>query len=791
MLPSRFSHYSIIDKIGEGGMGEVYLAYDAALDRRVVIKVLSAKLAQDALAAKRLIREARAASSLDHTNICTIYEVGEFEGRHFIAMQYVEGQTLDAAAYSQTLGAGQALDIATQLAGALAAAHAKGIIHRDIKPQNIIVNTQGQVKVLDFGLSKQVAADPAAGGGGETQSLLTDRTVIIGTPAYMSPEQVRAEALDARSDIFSYGTVIYELLSGRHPFLRQSTGETLSAVLTFEPPPLRLCAPDVPEKLALIVSRCLDKDKEKRLRNGQELLDELKRPEEGAAARPAGSWLRGKYAAALLVPLLLILLGAALYPLYDQGRRTAPPAAQWRTESLAVLPLEHGGEADGLEYLSDGLVDSLINSFSQLSEVKVIARNSAFRYRGRQIDPAAVGRELRVQALLLGRIVRRDEDITLDMSLVDARDSRHVWGRKYTFRAEDTLRIQEAIAREVYERLRPRPSAQPAGAGPKHYTTDPEAYERYIKGRHFLNKRTEGDIRKGIEFFKQAIDLDPSYALAYTGLADSYALLAYPGYDSLPPAEAKALADAYVSRALEIDDTLAEAHASQAIVRYQFDWDWRRAEEGFRRAIELKPNYSVAHYWYSILLMAQGRREEALAESKKAQELDIISMIANVNIARAHYAARDYDAAVEAARHAVELDDKFFWGHYLLGLSHLQKGAHREAFAALRKCDELSPDHPSSLSALGYAYASTGDRPKALHTLERLKRSSGGKSIQSDLAMVYLGLGDKARALELLERACDARASSMLSLKTEPIYDSLREEPRFRALIARVGLDAR
>jgi eukaryotic-like serine/threonine-protein kinase len=792
VLPSLISHYSILSKLGEGGMGELYLAEDTILGRRVVIKVLSAKVAADEQARKRLIREAKTVSSLDHPNICTVYEVGEVEGRNFIAMQYVEGDTLDEYIDDRVVGFKEALDIASQIAEALAEAHAKGIVHRDIKPQNIIVNPKGQVKVLDFGLAKKSAVVPTTSRNAETVSLISEQHSIIGTIPYMSPEQACAEELDARSDIFSFGTVLYELLSGRHPFRRKSFGETISAILTVAPPSLD--RPDVPEKLERILFKCLEKDKTDRYQNGRDLADalsEINRGGSGDTRRSTRKWGRpAAYAAAALLLCLLALIGISFRSRLEGAGESQAGAA--RIESIAVLPFSKEGVDESLDYLSEGLTDNLINSLSQLPEVKVIARTSVLRYKDKEVDPVAVSRELNVRALLTGKLSQQDGGVVLSVALIDAQDNRHLWGDRYTFNPSDMLRVQSAIAREVSERLRLKLPAPGSANPPKSYTENSEAYQMYLKGRHFYNKRTEDGLRKGIEYFNRAIDLDPNYALAYAGLSDTYALLGAAGYEIVPPEEAMARARAAAAKAIEIDDTLAEAHTSIAVIKLQFDWDWVQAESEFRRAIELKPNYALAHYWYSIYLMAQGRHEEAIAESRKALELDPLSMIVGVNVARAYYFARRYDAAVESCRQVIDLDDKFAWAYYFLGLSYLQKGAYGEAVTAFQECVELAEGNETFLSTLGYAYAVSGDRVKATRLLKQLELKALTKRVApADMAVLYLGLGQTERALDSLEKACDERSNYVLGLKVEPVFDSLRNDPRYATLLSRIGLTPR
>ena len=788
--PQVISHYSILKKLGEGGMGEVYLAEDLTLHRKVVLKRLSSRIASDERSKRRLIREAQSASALDHPNICTIYEVGQDNGESFIAMQYVEGQILSTYARTRKVGISETVDIFSQIASALAESHRKGIIHRDIKPANIIINQQGLVKVVDFGLATRKPVATQSMGEVETQSLPSDPKAIIGTVPYMSPEQACAEELDPSSDVFSLGTVIYELSAGQHPFARKSFGETLSAILTTTPPPLSGLRPDVPPGFDRIITRCLDKDKRKRFQNGAELIAELtalKREMDAGRIAPSKRTISTRRTIFVAGVLLLITLAASF--IFYQGRwRRKVIAKPLEIHSLAVLPFNDDGSNESIAYLSDGLTDSLINSLAELSEVKVVARNSVFRYKGKDFDPESVGRELKVQALLTGKIAQQAEGVRLSVELVDARDNAHVWGAIYTFKDSDALKIQDSIAREIAERLRLGLQEPQQQNSPKSYTENHEAYQMYLRGRFFWNKRTANDLLKGIEFFQQAIALDPRYALAYAGLADSYVLLGSVGYDVIPPKEAMSKAEDAVAKALQIDGELAEAHNSAAIIKLQYTWEWEQADREFQRAIQLKPNLSVAHYWYSLYLMGMGRRDESIVESRKAQELDPLALIVGVNIARAYYLGRQYDLAINECRKVIELDDQFIWAHYFLGLCYIQKGMYAEAVAAFQKCMALSSRQGAFHSALAYTYAVSNQKAKARRILRMLEQTSTKAVAPSDLAIIYTGLGEKGRALQFLEKACDEHSSVMFGLNVEPMYDSLRSEPGFTAILSRLGL---
>ncbi|MEK6324036.1 MAG: protein kinase [Acidobacteriota bacterium] len=577
---TTISHYRILSRLGAGGMGEVYLAEDTKLARQVAIKVLPAGSIADERAHKRLIREAQSAATLDHPNICSIYEVGEEGSRSFIVMQYVKGETLAGRIQRNPMNLQEALDVAAQVADALTEAHSQGIIHRDIKPQNIMITARGQVKVMDFGLAKVVKERSLTVSEAETESLLTEPGTIIGTVPYMSPEQVRGETLDSRSDMFSFGAVVYEMVSGRQPFAAESAAATTSAILTTEPLPLARYSREAPAELERIVSKALRKDREERYQSARDLLIDLKslkhhrdleaeverskksisvaatggqaigeRTKESAtptreALAPATSSieyvitgvLRHKVPFAALALALITLAGVGVYLLSSGGKAI---------DSVAILPFVNVSADPNTEYLSDGITESLISSLSQLPNLKVMSRSSAFRYKGREIDPQAVGRELKVQAVLTGRVVQRGEGLAISLELVDARDNRQLWGEQYNRKLSDILAVQAEISREISQKLRLRLSGAEQKQLTKHHTENAEAYQLYLKGRHHWNKLAEEETKKAIEYFNRAIESDPSYVLAYAGLADCYSHLVLfgssPQKDTFPKAKAAAM----------------------------------------------------------------------------------------------------------------------------------------------------------------------------------------------------------------------------------------------------------
>ena len=782
----RLGRYEVKFQLGAGGMGEVYLAEDTQLGRRVAIKILPPEAVSDEHARKRLVREARAAATLDHPNICSIHEVGEEGGRSFIAMQYVEGDLLDVRMKRKPLELLESLVIAAQVADALAEAHAHSIIHRDIKPSNIIVDTRGQVKVMDFGLAKIVAG--AIDGEAETHSLLTTPGALLGTVPYMSPEQVRGEVLDARSDIFSLGVVLYEILSGRQPFASESVAASASAILTLEPPPLARFVPDTPDELQRIVRKCLEKDRKRRYQSARDLSIDLlnlqRRSDAGAitaeksTVQPRSNLRRLLFIALPLAVLAVVGITVYLLPLRGEA-----------IDSIAVLPFVNVNADPDMEYLSDGVTESLTNSLSQVPRLRMIAHSSVFRYKGKEIDPQTVGRELGVRAILLGRVTQRGDNLSISAELVDARDNSRIWGEQYSRKLADILQVQEEISREISDKLRLKLTGEEQNLVAKRYTENVEAYQLYLRGRYYWNQRNEESLRRGVDYFQQAIDKDPHFALAYSGMADSYSALGSVGISALPPREAMVKMKLAAQKALGLDDTLAEAHTSLADAKFRGDWDWSGAEREFKRALELKPNYAEGHQWYSQYLVAMGRYEESIAEGKRAQQLDPVSPGISRSLAFDYYLAHRYDQAIEEYQRALELDPNFFFAHWLLGLAYANRSMFEQAIAESQKAVELSGHGPGALGSLGHVYAASGRRDEAQQVLGELKELAKRRYVSPySVAAIYALLGDKDAAFEWLEKAYSDGAYGMLFLKSEPAWDGLRSEPRFQDVMRRVGL---
>ncbi len=823
---TRIGRYEIRSKLGEGGMGEVYQAIDIELGRTVAIKILPEGLATNEQRLQRFIQEAKAASALNHPHILTIHEIGTTGATRFIATEFIDGDTLRARIASG-MKLLEVLDIATQAAGALAAAHAAGIIHRDIKPENIMVRRDGYVKVVDFGLAKLTEPEGSTTDTeAPTRALVqTGAGTVMGTASYMSPEQAKGIDVDVRTDLWSLGAVLYEMITRHLPFAAETSPETISLILQKEPTPIRRYAPDVPAELERIVKKALTKDPEERYQTAKDLLIDLRSlkrklefdaeldrtapPElrtstltefgaassEGRASTtvsdaPAtssaeyiASGIKQHKLAAALVTMLLVggAIGLAYY-LHIRGSEVA-------IESIAVLPFQNRSTEPDSEYLSDGLAESLIYRLSQLPNLKVSPTSSVFAYKGQEIDPVAVGNQLRVNAVLSGRIVQRGENLTISAELVDVRHNKLLWGEHYERKMSELLQTQREMSREIVEKLKLRVSGQERGLA-KHYTESNEAYQLHLKGRFYWNKRNAEGMHKALGYFQQAIDIDPNFALAYTGLADTYALLGGPeaGGD-MPPNEMLPKAKAAALKALEIDDSLAEPHVSLGHVKCYYERDWAASERLYRRAIELNPNYAIAHHWYAIFLSIMGRHSEALAEIKRAVELDPLSLSINTWHGHILALAGQPDQGIDQLRKTLEMDSNFILARYRLGTAYEQKGMYDDAIKQFMQVLALPGGNLLGKAGLAHAYASAGKREEAQKILGELLKLSEQTYVSSfQLALIYIALGDNDKAFARLDEADKARELNVLRLKVDPRFARLRSDPRFDSLVRRVGI---
>jgi serine/threonine protein kinase/Tfp pilus assembly protein PilF len=789
MIGQTISHYRILEQLGAGGMGVVYKAHDSRLDRPLALKLLPEKLAQQPQALERFRREARAASALNHPGICTIYDIGEQDGRAFIAMEFIDGETLRAHIHGQALGLEETLKLGIEIAEALDAAHTEGIIHRDIKPANIFVTKRGQVKVLDFGLAKLVPKG-VAGGDGDVAGESSDSTSIVGiisgTPSYMSPEQIRGDDLDARTDIFSLGLVLYEMATGRQAFGGGTGGAIIEAVLTRPPVSVRTINPGMPPRLEEIIDKALQKDRDQRYQRAADVLadlQQLKRDTE-TGQRPTEGNTESVQA---LNPGPLSATGKQESRTSTGQAGTRPARVSKVVGSLAVLPFENVSRDPENEYLSDGIPGSLINILATVPRLRVIAQSTVVRYKGRTIDPQAVGRELNVHAVLTGRMMQSGSALRIGTELVDVATGSQLWGAQFDRKAGDIFAIQDEMSSEISERLRLQLSRSEKKRMVKRHTEDADAYRLYLQGRHHWNRWTEEGFYKAIGYFEQAIEKDPGYALAYTGLAESYVLLGWNSYltakDAFPRGKAAAMT------ALQLDPDLGEAHTPLAAALWLYDWKWQDAESEFNRSLELSPAYPTANHWYAEYVMTMGRQAEAIARMKNSQELDPLSLIISVAIGWACYMARRYDDAVEQLLRTVDLDPNYPITHWILGLLYRKTGRYDLAISAGEKGVELSGGSPMMRAALAHTYGESGRAGEARQVLADLTELAKHRYVAPHFcAGIYIGLGEYDRALECLEKSYEEHCHWLIYLHIDPSMDALRGSPRFQDLAKRVGL---
>ena len=765
------SHYRLEERLGAGGMGLLYRATDRALGRAVAIKLLARHLVSDPTAKARFIQEARAASALDHPNIGTVHDIGEVGGELFIVMALYEGETLRQRLEKGRLSVDELVLILRQVALGLEAAHRAGIVHRDIKPSNLFLTSSGAVKILDFGVAKLL---------GDSQAQLTQAGEPIGTVLYMSPEQLSGEQVDARSDLWSLGALAYEALTGVSPFRTESSAATTKRILNNDPLSVAT-VPGVPSWLAELVSQLLQKDPAARPQSASELLKRLDKPLPSSALMPSAprsTSLRRSVLAPLIVAIVAV--GAGGLYLYLQHRSAN------KVKSLIVLPFVNVAANPDAEYLSDGIADGLINSLSQIPELRVIARTTAFRYKGKELDFEGLRRQLSVDSVLSGRVQQVGNTLVIQADLVDTGTGSQLWGEQYKRPLADALFIQEDITKAIAEKLRPRLAPDVHDRVTRRYTENSEAYQRYLKGSFFLGKRTKDGFIKSREYFQQAIALDPNYALAYSELAASYTLA--PEFASEPGSEAYPQARRHALKALALDDQLAEAHVSLGLVGVG-TWDWTTAGKEYKRAIELNPNLSRAHNSYGVYLNAMGRREEAIAEYRMAQQLDPANRFPASNIGSNSCDLGQYERGIPALKDVLALDPTFMPAYLGLARCYLHQKKYAEAIAALEEARSLRLNSRGIVGLLAYADAVSGNRDDALKILEELKSAAEtDDDALVRVAQVYIGLDDKERAFEWLEKAYQRRAHWLRALKVDFAYDPLRSDPRFNDLLRRVGL---
>jgi serine/threonine-protein kinase len=794
---TKLGAYEIVEMVGAGGMGEVYRARDTVLGREVAIKILPPIFSRDADRLRRFEQEARAAAALNHPNILSIHQLGVHDGAPYLVSELLEGETLRSRLEQGALPASTTVDYTFQLVGGLAAAHEKSIVHRDLKPENIFLTTHGLVKILDFGLAK--LRRPEELGPPETamtQGSGTMPGIVMGTLGYMSPEQVRGQQVDHRSDIFALGAIFYEMLSGKRAFQGNTPADTLTAILIHDPPSLIGTSPNITAPLERIIRRCLEKEPNERFQSAKEVGFALKALSDVPASVRADS---GK-APAVRIPqqltaqatlglaglAIVVVLGLLIAANVGGLRDRLWGGGGGRIQSLAVLPLANLSGDPAQDYFADGMTEAMITELAQISAMRVISRTSVMRFKGGKKSLPEIARELHVDCIVEGSVLRSGGKVRITAQLIQAVPERHLWAKSYDGDVRDVMAIQSQVARSVAGEIRVKLTPQEESHLQKARPVNPDAHDAYLRGRYYRRKGGLENVEKARQYFEQALDSDPLYAPAYAALADYYSVL--PFYTNATPDEVFPKAKAAVARALELDDTLAEAHASLAYIHTYYDWDWAAAEQEFQRALQLNPNDAALRHRYSRYLSTVGRIDDALREIRQAQELDPLSQIAKANVGVIYYFARQYDAAMKPLNDLLKEDPKFDTGYWGLGLIYEQRGMPAEAVAQLEKAAVLSPD-PNTMASLAHAYAISGQKEKALKILSQLETKAKKESISSyQFALIYVGLGDREKGLAALEKALQERSTLLTYSKMDPRFDPIRSDPRFTDIQRRIGL---
>jgi serine/threonine protein kinase/Tfp pilus assembly protein PilF len=744
MIGKIVSHYQILEKLGEGGMGVVYKAEDTKLKRTVALKFLPPELTRDPEAKERFIREAQAASALQHHHICTIHDIDETpDGQLFIVMDCYAGETLKQKISRGPLEIGEAIDLALQIANGLERAHEEGIIHRDIKPANTIVTDRGEVKILDFGLAKLAG-----------QAQLTKDNSTLGTVAYMSPEQLGGKEVDQRTDIWSLGVVLYEMIMCQLPFKGDYEQAVVYMILNEEPEPLSKLRPDVPLELERIVGKALAKSENERYNNIEALLGDLN--------------------------ALKRLLKSNI-PIEKASDEVLKP-------SIAVLPFRDMSSQKDQDYFCEGIAEELINALVKLDGLRVAARTSAFQFKNSDHDIKKIGSRLDVKTVLEGSVRKAGDQLRITAQLINVADGFHLWSEKYDRKLEDIFAIQDEISLAIVDKLKVKLLGQERTALFRRHTVDQEAHNLYLKGLYFWNRRLEGGMRKAMEFFQQAIDKDPDYVLAHVGIADVYNITGFFGF--LSPAEAFPKAKAAADKAMAIDNSLGEAYTSLAWATFCYDWDWSSAEKLYMKAIELNPQYATAHEWYAIYLWAMGRFDEAITEAETARELDPLSLIINTIVGIAYYFARRYEESIANHKKALEMDPNFLLANTYIVLPYMECGKYDDAITIMQKTESLAAEHTYTLGYFGGAYGQAGCKDDASRILVRLDELTESRYVSTlHRGILLAGMGKYEEALDDMEKSIADRCPVNIFSKTAPYFDCLRSNKRFQSLLKKIGLD--
>jgi len=804
--------YEIVGQLGAGGMGEVYLAKDIDLGRKVAIKVLNKRYSLDAANIERFTREAKSASALDHPNILVIHEIGESDKSKYIVSEFIDGRTLRDVLKESQMDISMILDVTIQIAEALAAAHSKHIIHRDIKPENVMVRPDGYVKVLDFGLAKLMGRRTGLVDLADSTEIQqhTAKGIILGTVNYMSPEQAKGEQVDERTDIFSLGALLYEMTAGRPPFEGSSLTETLANLIMAEPTPLSEYSPMVPGGLESIVTKALQKNRDARYQTIRDMLSDLKDLRDdiafgdrlersgnsgsdkvsnsadesisslrtGILSRQVRAW-----AFAAVIVAMLMFGSFGVYYIWSGTARTASSGGK---KSLAILPFVNSSQDPNVEYLSDGITENVINNLSQVSGLKVMPRNSSFRFKGDESDIHAIASKLGVENVITGDIKQLGDRLIINVNLIDAKDDSQIWGNQYVRSASDIFAVQTEIANAVAQNLKVRLTDNETQLLSKRYTENVEAYRLFLKGQYSWNKHTREDVLKSIEFYNQALGIDPNFALAYFGISAAYGVM---GNNFMPPREAFPKAKEYATKALAIDDTLAQAHGAMAAVDLYYDWNWAEADKELKRAEALNPDLPQISLLDGDRLETLGRFDEAKVLRKHSLDLDPLLPQYNFVAGATFYFAGEYDDAIAQLEKTVELEPRYFQTYLFLGQAYEQKGMYAKAIEAYQRGVARGGDGPDLVAALGHAYALQNDRGKAEAQLDELRKMSGRSYISPYwFALVYLGLNDKDKTFEWLEKDFEARNGKLTEIRWQLEFETLRDDPRFKDLLKRMGL---